>query len=287
MPLGTNQITKTSHAIFVPQLWANEAIVQREAAKIMANLVKNIDNEVAGKGDTINLQTISNLSANAKAVNTQVTLQANSETNSPMLVNKFYEASFLVEIVLAAQTAINIQKEYTPKAVEAVERQKDTNLTSLYAAITQIVGGSTPLTEAAFVAGLVFLDNANAPQINRHLAIRPKGKADLLQINKFTGVTIGQNATSPGTVKTMNIVENGLFGELYGVEVNVTTQIQTVTGVNQNLLFQEEAFALAEQIPTTTHQAMIDEYLGYLTTAYGLWGAMNYRLDHSVNFQSN
>ena len=253
-------------------------------------LVKRFDNEVAGKNDILNIQTIANLTPTAKSGNTQVALQAPSESNIALNINRYFESSFLVEKVLARQSQLDLQKEYTSKAAESIEKQKDSDLTGLYSGLSQQVGGlGSAVTEANFIRAIQYLDDANAPQEDRHFVIKPVAKADMLKLNKFTGITVGSDGTSPGTVRTMNIVETGKFGELYGVEVHVTTQVAadaTTATIYHNLLFHREAFMLAEQIATTSDTNYIPEYMGWLTTAYGLWGRGEYRDTFGVDFRS-
>ena len=291
MGLGTNGLTTTSESAFVAKMWSKETQRQAEAAKVMANLVKDYSNQTSMKGDTIHYQTISNLTATAKAVNTQVSLQAPSETDNTISINRYFESSFLVEKSLAVQTQFDVMTEYTSKAAESIERQKDSDLTGLYSSLTQAVGGlGGAVTEANFVRCIQYLDDANAPQDDRHFVIRPVAKADLLKINKFTGITVGADATSPGTVRTMNIVANGLFGELYGVQVHVTTQVAadaTTATLYHNLVFHREAFTLAEQISTTSETQYKQEYIGTLHSAYGLWGRAVYRGTFGVDFRSS
>lgn len=290
MALGTNGITATSHDIFRPEIWRAETQRATEPAKVMSKLVKRMDNDVAAYGDVINYQTITNLAATAKTVNTQVTLQTPSESNLTVSINRYFESSFLVEKNIAKQSKVNLMKEYVSKAAESIENQKDDDLLGLYSSLSQQVGGlGAALTEANFVRGIQYLDDADAPQTDRHFVIRPVVKADMLKINKFTGVVVGADGTSPGTARTMNIVETGKFGELYGVEIHVSTNVAadaTTATIFHNLLFHREAFVLAEQIPTTSDTEYIAEYMGTLHTAYGLWGRAEYRDTFAVDMRT-
>lgn len=290
MGLGTNHITASTHQIFNPTVWRAEAQRAREKAKVMAKLVFTVNDMNAGPGDTFKFQTIANLTATAKSASTQVTLQTPSETGTSVSINRYFESSFLVELIEKEQTKINLQNEYTRKATESVEKQMDSDLTGLYSSVTNQVGGlGAAVTEANLVRAIQYLDDADAPQDERYFVIRPVAKADMLKINKFTGVTVGVDTTSPGTVRTMNIVENGKFGDLYGVSVYVSTNIAadaTTATIYHNLLFHREAFLLAPQIATTTDTNYIAEYMGWLTTAYALWGKNIYRNDHAVDFRS-
>lgn len=290
MPLGTNHIDTATHDIFRPEIWANETQRAAEPSKVMAKLVKLFNNDAARKGDVINIQTIAQLTATAKATDTQVTLQAPSESNIALSINRYFESSFLVEKNLARQSQVDLMKEYTPKAAESVERQKDTDLCGLYSGLSQQVGGiGGAITDANLVRAIQYLDDANAPQDDRHFVIRPVAKADMLKIDKFVGVVVDAGTSSPGALKTMNIVNTGKFGEIYGVEVHVSTQVSadaTTATLFHNLLFHREAFALAEQINTTSDTNYIPEYMGWLHTAYGLWGRVEYRDTYAVDFRS-
>jgi hypothetical protein len=293
MPLGVDHINGSTHDIFKPEIWSMEGIRAREKSKVMSRLVQDRSNEVAGKGDVLNIQSISNMSANPKANNTQVSLQAPSEANTTITVNRFFESSFLVETILSRQSQMDLQKEYTPKSAEAVERQKDTDLLSTFATFTQKVGSTSTsgnaVTEANFVRAIQYLDDADAPQTERYFVGRPVAKADMLKINKFTGVTIGADATSPGTVRSMNILETGEFGQLYGVGIYISTNVAedgTTAGLYHNLMFHREAVGLATQIETSTDVNYIPEYIGYLTTSLGLWGYNVLRNNHGVDFRS-
>ena len=281
MALGSSHQTTSSHDIFRPEVWAAETQRAREPGKVMAKLVKRMDNEVAAFGDTINYQTIAQLTASAKSVNTAVTLQAPSETNATISINRYFESSFLVESNLAKQSKVNLMKEYVPKAAESVVRQQDSDLTGLYSGLSQQVGGlGSALTEANFVRAIQYLDDGDHPQSDRHFVCRPVAKADLLKISKFTGVVVGADATSPGTARTMNIVETGKFGELYGVEIHISTNVAadaTTATIYHNLMFHREAFVLADQIPVTSTTDYIPDFMGHLHVAYGLWGRAEYR----------
>jgi hypothetical protein len=290
MALGSSQITTTSHDIFRPEIWAQETQRARETNKVMSKLVKLFSDDVAGKGDILNIQTIANLAPTAKSVNTQVTLQAPAESNIALNINRYFESSFLVEKSIRVQSQVDLMKEYVPKAAESIENQKDDDLLGLYSGLSQQVGGlGAALTEANFVRAIQYLDDADAPQSDRHFVIRPVVKADLIKLNKFTGVVVGVDTTSPGTARTMNIVETGKFGELYGVEIHVSTNVAadaTTATIFHNLLFHREAFALAEQIPTTSNTEWIAEYIGWLHVCYGLWGRVEYRDSHGVDVRT-
>ena len=290
-----NSATPTGQAgnyasIYDPALWAAEGIRARTPIKLMVAYAKHYEDANHGYGTLLNIQTINNMVANAKVDQTQVTLQQPVGSNKVLNINRYFEASFLVELVQSEQSRLNLQEEYTPKSAEIIERKKDIDLTSLVTSASITVGtNTTALTDANIITGITALNAANAPADGRHLVVAPSCMADLYAINKYLGVVIGADTTAPGTVQTKPIVETGMFGKLYGIPVNMTTDViagAASTG-SQNILFHESAFGIAEQIDTTTKQDWFQAYLGWMTTSYGLWGTVVLRPDHIVNITTH
>jgi len=53
MPLGTNNVTVTTAANFIPEVWSDEIVAAYKKSLVMANLVKKM-NFKGKKGDTVN-----------------------------------------------------------------------------------------------------------------------------------------------------------------------------------------------------------------------------------------
>jgi hypothetical protein len=83
-------------------------------------------------------------------------------------------------------------------------------------------------------------------------------------------------------------VASGLIGNLYGVDVYVSSNCGTIEAVGQNaaavgiavragLLFHKEAIVMAEQLGVRTQTQYKQEYLANLFTADTLYGVETYR----------
>src|SRR3990167_6453783 len=132
MPLGTLQQTTTTGANFIPEIWSPEILRATENALVMAPLVKRFDSMVTGKGDTIHIPNLSNLTATSKSANVSVTLQAPTESVTNISIDQHYESSFLVEDILKVQSNYDLMGEYTSKAGESIARRIDTFVKSDY-----------------------------------------------------------------------------------------------------------------------------------------------------------
>lgn len=290
MALGTDQMTITTGDVFLPEVWSKETQKATEATLVLANLVKRFDSELTDGGDILRVPMVSNLTANAKAANTQVTLNAPTESQFTMNINRHFEASYLVEDRLKAQSKYNLLDQYSSKSGYAIAAKIDSDIAGLYSGLSQTVGNSTTdITDANIVRAIQYLDDANAPQSERYFVIKPAGLAHIRQIDKFSrfdslGVTptpaagAGGLANMGGAIR--RIGPNGFLGTIYNVEVYMSTNLTEESGTSDivhNLLFQKEAFALGIQSKPRTQFQYKQEYLGTLATTDALWGFGEYR----------
>jgi HK97 family phage major capsid protein len=126
MALGSNHVTNTTAATFIPELWSDEIIAAYKQNLVMANLVSKMSFK-GKKGDTLHIPKPTRGTAAAKAASTQVTLQAATETEIQVLVNKHYEYSRLIEDITEAQALASLRQFYTSDAGYALAKQVDTD----------------------------------------------------------------------------------------------------------------------------------------------------------------
>lgn len=299
MALGTLQQTITTGDVFIPEVWSREVQRATQSSLVLANLVKRFDADVADAGDVLHVPKVSNISANPKVANTQVTLNAPTETEFTMNINRHFESSYLVEDRLKAQAKYNILEEYSPKAGYAISQKMDSDLAGLYAGLSQTVGNSTTdITDANIVRAIQYLDDADAPQSDRFFVIKPAGLGHLRLIDKFsrydalgispTPITNGGLADKSGVVKMIG--SNGFVGTIYNLAVYMSTNLVEESGTSDtvhNLIFHKDAFALGVQLKPRMQFQYKQEYLGTLATTDALWGYAEYRDVFGVDFRSD
>lgn len=302
MPLGANQMTTTTGASFIPQMWLDEIRRATEANLLAKNIVKHF--AVQGKkGDTVHVPDLSNLTANVKAANTQVTLQAPTETEFTMTIGTHIETSFLVEDITAAQSQYNLRSEYTSKASYAIAQNVDSAIMAQYANLTaSVIGGDGVTPWAAAAAGngtdltdvgirnmIQTLEDANVPSKDWALVIPPSQKNALLGIQKFSEyISTGERGAAAGG--NLGKVGSGAWGELYGIPVFVTTQCPTVlaadglTSYRVGMLLHKDALVLAMQVAPRVQAQYKQEYLGTLVTVDTIYGVTTFRANFGVAF---
>ena len=92
-PGGSGSIVaKTQAATFIPEIWSDEVIAAYKKNIILANLVNKMTMK-GKKGDTLHIPKPTRGIATAKAANTTVTIQADTETEVQVIVDQHFEYS--------------------------------------------------------------------------------------------------------------------------------------------------------------------------------------------------
>ena len=281
-----SSINNTNHATFIPKLWSDEIIAEYEKSLVMKPLVKSM--KMTGKkGDTINIPMPVRGEANAKVEETQVTLVADASGNKQVLIDQHWEYSRLIEDITSVQALSSMRKFYTQDAGYALATRVDTDLIADAIAnwdtvghmdatglIVPAVGGSAgDFTDQGFRDGIQILDDNNVPMDNRKLVIPPSARNHIMGIDRYV---------SSDFVNGRGVV-NGKIGELYGVDVYVSTNLpDNGSGEKPCLLFHTDALVIAEQLGVRTQTQYKQEYLADLMTADTLYGSDCYRPECGV-----
>ena len=295
MALGTNHVTNTTAATFIPELWSDEIIAAYKKNLVMANLVNKMSFK-GKKGDTLHIPKPTRGSASAKAASTQVTLIAATESEQQVLVNKHYEYSRLIEDITEAQALASLRRFYTDDAGYALAKQVDTDIVQLGRSVqsgggtaaynTAVIGGDgstayvaasnneSALTDAGIRTVIQTLDDQDVPMDNRYLVVPPSARKTLMGLSRFT------EQAFVGEVGGGNTIRNGQIGDVYGTKVFVTTNCDTTSGSGAAriaLMFHKDAFVLAEQMGVRSQTQYKQEYLGTLFTSDMLYGVAELR----------
>jgi N4-gp56 family major capsid protein len=286
MGLGTNHVTTTTSATFIPEVWSDEIIAAYKKNLVAANLVKKM-NFKGKKGDTVHIPAPTRGDASAKAASTQVTLIAATESEKTVSINQHWEYSRLIEDIVEAQALASLRQFYTDDAGYALAKKVDSVLVQLgrkanggdgtagytgaYSGAdgtTAYTGTAGALTDAAIRRSIQRLDDNDVPMDGRFLIVPPSTRNTLMGIARFT------EQAFVGETGSGNTIRNGEVGNVYGIPVFVTTNADTATDGDRICLLAHKDFAvLVEQMGVRTQTQYKQEYLGTLFTADVLFGA--------------
>ena len=281
-----SSVNNTNHATFIPKLWSDEIIAEYEKSLVMKPLVKSL--KMAGKkGDTINIPMPLRGSANQKLTETQVTLVADTSGNKQVVVDQHWEYSRLIEDITSVQALASMRKFYTQDAGYALASKVDSDLIATAIAnftsvghatdtglvVPAVSGSAGDFSDQAFRDAIQILDDNDVPMDSRKLVIPPAARNHIMGIDRYV---------SSDFVNGRGVV-NGKIGELYGVDVFVSTNLPAnADGEKPCLLFHTDALVIAEQMAVRTQTQYKQEYLADLMTADTLYGEDVYREDSGV-----
>lgn len=286
-------VTKANADKFVPEIWSDEIIAGYKKRLVMANLVRKMSMK-GKKGDVLHIPAPARGAANAKVAATMVTIQAVVETEKTVTIDKHFEYSRFIEDIVGVQALSSLRKFYTSDAGYALATQTDTDLitlgrstnggagTAVYANAfiggdgttaynSASTGNASSLTDAAIRRTIQRLDDADCDMGDRYLVVPPSSRNTLMGLSRFT------EQAFVGEAGRGNTIRNGQIGDLYGVEVFVTSNCDTAsvasgTAPRIALMFHKDAFVLAEQMGVRSQTQYKQEYLADLLTADTLYG---------------
>lgn len=316
MALGSDHIIKTEVPNFIPQLWSNEVVASYKTNIVLARLVRKL-NHRGKKGDTIKIPTPSRGNASNKTSESQVTLiQHGTDAGLTVSINRHKEYSRLIEDIVDVQALGSLRAFYTDDAGYAIAKRVDRDI--IFEAIAKGNGGNATIVEDASgnvdstsssdtnsltgdgstvwnpaananagnavdltdlgIRKLVRkLDDLDAPMAGRYLVVPPVVKQDMMGFARYTEQAFTGESGSSNTIRT------GRVGDVYAVEVYMTTNLPFVeddgAAADQRslLFFQRDALLLVEQMGVRTQTQYKQEYLGDLFTADVIYGVATLR----------
>ena len=293
---SSNGVSNTTAATFIPEIWSDEIIAAYKKNLVMANLVSKMSFK-GKKGDTLNIPKPTRGAAHAKTSLAQVTLQAATESNVPVLINKHYEYSTMIEDITEAQALASLRQFYTSDAGYALATQVDTDILQLARAVQSgdgtiaydkaVIGsdGSTlyvgsnedAISDIGIRKVIQTLDDADVPMDGRCLVLPPVARNVMMGLARFT------EQAFTGDVGSSNTIRNGQIGDVYGVKVYVSSNCETATGAARiGLMFHKDAFVLVEQLGMRSQTQYKQEFLANLFTSDMLYGVKNLRAEAAV-----
>jgi HK97 family phage major capsid protein len=293
---STSIVNNTNAATFIPEIWSDEVIAAYKKNLVLANLVRKMSFK-GKKGDTLHIPKPTRGTATAKAANTAVTIQADTETEVQVLVNKHFEYSRFIEDITEVQALASLRSFYTEDAGYALAKQVDDELVALgksfgnsdgadwvhsnayfidattglttYAVNT--VTTSDLFTDAGFRKLIQLMDDADVPMDGRKFAIPPSLRNAIMGIDRYNSSDFVDGRG----------VQNGQIGSLYGIDIFVSSNMPTIETAGDNtagdavkaaLLFHTDTMVLAEQLGVRSQTQYKQDYLATLYTADTLFG---------------
>jgi len=278
--LGSNNMTTTTNASFIPAIWGSKLNDFFRANLKCASFFEDLSDELSDGGNIIYIPNISQMTAATKTQGSQVTLNKQTAARITLTINTHYEVSFLLEDYCAAlmKRSYRMQEKWMKNAAYTVAATLEDALIALFNGFSQTVGTSAvPLRDSIVRQAIAYLDVANVPSEDRAFFLHPNVVWNqLMGINKFTLVT-NTGGADP--------VLKGAVGTLYGIPVIVTSRLGVTLGHRNGALAHKDAlnFAVArtdggmQSDKVRLQTQYLQDYLGNLVTADVIFGVIENR----------
>ena len=276
---------------FIPEIWSDEIVAAYQANLVLANLVKKMS-MTGKKGDTIHIPKPTRGVATAKAAKTAVTIQADTEGEVQVVIDKHFEYSRMIEDIVEAQALSSLRQFYTGDAGYALAKQVDNDLftlgksfgdgdgsdwtnsatfipTTTGLAAYAGAGTTAAFNDNAFRALIQKMDDADVPMDNRSFVVPPSLRNAIMGVERYVSSDFVDGRG----------VQNGKIGNLYGVDVFVTSNCPLTysTTVKAAFLIHKDTMVMAEQQGIRSQTQYKQEFLGTLYTADTLYGVKTLR----------
>jgi len=299
---STSIVNKVNADKFIPEIWSDEVVAAYKKNLVLANLVNKMSMR-GKKGDTLHIPKPTRGTATAKAANSAVTIQADTESEVLVTIDKHFEYSRFIEDIVEVQALASLRRFYTDDAGYALAKKVDDELfqlgktfgngttdwthsnsyyidssTGLTAYADDTVVPADVFTDAGFRALIKLMDDADTPMDNRFFAIPPSLRAAIMGIDRYNSSDFVDGRG----------VQNGQIGTLYGIDIYVTSNSPIIETDSENtatnggdikaaILAHKDTMVLAEQLGVRSQVQYKQEYLSTLYTADTLFGIKTVR----------
>lgn len=297
---STSIVNKTAADKFIPEIWSDEVVAAYQKNLVLANLVNKMTMK-GKKGDTLHIPKPTRGAASAKSANTVVNIQADTETEVNVTIDKHFEYSRFIEDIVEVQALASLRRFYTEDAGYALAKKVDDELfalgktfgngtttwvhsnsyysnagTALGAYAEDTVASTSTFTDAIFRALIKLMDDQDVPMDGRFFVVPPSVRQAILGIDRYNSSDFVDGRG----------VNNGLIGSLYGIDIYVSSNCPIIeTDANNTaggdvkaaILAHKDTMVLAEQLSVRSQTQYKQEYLSTLYTADTLFGVKTVR----------
>jgi hypothetical protein len=260
--------------VFSPDIWSRQVLRAAESNLVIAKSVNRGFEDDAAVGKSVKVASIGNLAARAKAENTAITYETVAETATTIVLNLWSYAAVGIEDIVKVQSIVDLQNEYQRKLGYALARDVDSKLAADFAGFSRSVGTlGTAASDANVLAAVKLLDDADVPQDDRFFIMTPAEKVAKLALDRWS------NALYIGTGQ--NPVRNGILGDMYGLNLAVTTNlVKPAAGQANNAIFHRDALALVMQRSPKTHIFYDIDFFTWKLASEEIYGHQEMRDDY-------
>lgn len=283
MGLGTSFVPKADVQVFMPAKWTGKVNDFYRAQLKAGAFFEDWSEDVGDGAEIVYRPNITQMTAEAKTLGSQVVLKTNTETAITLTINTHSHTAFIIEDVLKSKIgkSYGAQEVYAKNAGYSVGAALEDAIIALFNGFAQIVGTSAlDLNDSNIRLAIEKLDIANVPAEDRAFFLHPH-----VIWSQVMGLTTFQLAVNTAGADP---VLKGQVGKLYGIPVISTSRLGVTLGHRNGALAHKSAIAFATAnlagmgAGSIVNKVRIQvdyllEYLGDLVVADMMYGVIENR----------
>jgi hypothetical protein len=263
MALTTGEFTPTALTAYISESWTPEVLEEYFADAVAANFFMDLSPYAGGGSDIFH---IPNVFTTAFSVSTQpdpydaaeITTDAPATGDITLTIDTHkYIATIIGDRDLVQIAKIyNLNEIYNRKAMGTLVETLDAALYALQSSVSTNSVGDTAsvITDSEIRQAIEKLASADVPTTECAFHFHPYSYfIQVIAIQKYyDAAQFGANAsvTKSGTLGDARGLQRAFKGQLFGIDILMSSQVVNTLLAVKNLLAHKDAFAYATQLPT-------------------------------------
>jgi hypothetical protein len=246
--MASSSISNVQAANYIPELWALGATDAVEFRAVIAKRVnREFEGEIASMGDTVNIPSMSNFTANDKSANTDVDFENMVHPTQALSINKHKYVAVKLERFMERQAMPEYRGKVTQRLGYPLARAMETDLSALFDGFTTngtIGTAGVELTDDDYLSAWTKLMEAGAIEEamidnDTSIFLSPAAAAGALKIEKFVSRDFGAREDA---------VSKAALGAIYGSHSFVSNLLESdATGQHDCAWIHKDVLTLAVQ----------------------------------------
>ncbi len=271
----TGNVTKTTAANFIPEMWRDAILNYAERSFRLRNQVTDLSSELASGGDTVHVPRVTEETAGSKTAGQNVVFTNNTDGKTDLTVDQHFYVAKLIEDVVRVQQSAGLFNMYTKSMGYAMAKKIENFIALLIQSSTAndtALTTDNTMTAALLRSGIAKLYalgvDTTMPGADVWLYGSPKTYLSILGLDQF----VSWEKIGPAGVSGN---KTGIVGEVYGIPTLQSTDWDEDGGTGDETasIFTKESIFYAQQLLRVQSDYSIDA-LGTKVVADALFGGV-------------
>lgn len=241
--------TTTTHAEFIPEIWANYALLAFRKYTVMSALVPRFtDDEFGQQGDVFHIPSFADLTVGTRTEGSTMTFEAGDASEQTLTLNTWDYVAFQATDLVQMQANQDIMRLKIDNAMQVLAEKIDRTLLGIYASAGSNLGtGEVALDVDDWLDLDKAFNDASVPMGQRIVVMGTKARREYLKNLTQTGASPSVAAIHPDAGSAL---AQAAMPNLYGFQPYLDNQVistGTTPVVYHNLAFHPSAVVMASR----------------------------------------